>query len=122
MSNLDQLKKELAALEAEQAEKVKRLPAYDKAVNEGGGGYSHKDVIDEEYGEKKEPIIQQIRALEFAAEWTMEVFEERKAAYNAAIQKLPAFPKPKVRDVANCEKELGFSRDELLRAKNMLGA
>ena len=122
MAKLEKLKKDLEALYAEHAEKVNNLPAYDALINEGAGGYSHKDAIDQEYGEKQVEIIRQIRAEEFRLEWTMEVFEDRKSAYNTAIQALPNFPKAKVKDVADMEMQLGFSRDELLRAKKLLGA
>lgn len=58
----------------------------------------------------------------FAAEWTAEAFAARRAAWNTAVAKLPRDAKGiKFEDIRALEGRLGYTMDDLKRAKATLG-
>lgn len=58
----------------------------------------------------------------FATAWTAEVFATRRAAWNAESVKLPRSAKGiKFEDLRALEARLGYTMDDLKRAKAMLG-
>lgn len=106
---VEQIKSELAALDAQR----KQLKAYDKFQNEGGEGYSA-------YEDKAEEIARQEYALEqqlFAIEWTAEVTTERRAIWNAEMQKLIAAKQQATTKTLNeISARIGFNMVDLKRA------
>jgi len=61
-------------------------------------------------------------AAAFRAEWTRDVFEARRAAYNAEVSKLPRTSKGIAwTDLRTVEGKLGYGRDALLKAKEIWG-
>jgi len=92
---------------------------YNFVQNEGGEGYER---INERLPALEREFVEALRA-EFAAEWTAETFSARRAAWNAAVKPLVEAGKPvNPAAVRAIEQRLGFSRDDLARAKVMLGA
>lgn len=120
---LAELQAELAALvAAEEAgyAKIAHLKKSDRVMNEGGGGYSRFEAecekIAESYFAKKVALEKQI----FEAEWTPQVFEARKAAWNAELAKMPG--KITIKHITALGERLGYTHGQLSRAKAMLAA
>lgn len=91
----------------------------DRAVNEGGEGYSQAEVQAERDG----MAALRAEAAAFAAEWTAEVVAARRAAWNAEMMALSAkrvTMTPKLMD--SIIARLGYSLSDIKRAKALLGA
>ena len=84
MSNIETLRAELAAVEAEWAAKIgaaKDLRKIDAVVNESGEGYSLSESAQERLAAEYLPKVSALRAAIFAADWTLDVTVERRAAW-----------------------------------------
>lgn len=104
MSDIAEIKARLAA--AQKAYKAAR--AFDRVVNEGGEGFKT--------AEAKHNEIMKIEGELFAAEWPEEVFNARRAAWNARI--LQSRGQLATNELVNSiETEMGFTRQQLARAK-----
>jgi hypothetical protein len=107
MSNIDTIRAEL-----DQARAAARKAAeYDRVVNEGGQGY--------ETSEAHVDRILEISKRLFAAEWTREIFDARRAIWNTRVSKLGA--KITMQQVYALEAELGFTQTQLMSAKALHG-
>ena len=90
----------------------------DKVVNEGGEGYSQAEVNAERAG----IAALKAEAATFAAEWTIEVFTARRAAWNAEMKALVAAKKPATANtIVPIVKRLGYGAAQLQRAKALHG-
>lgn len=89
-------------------------------------GYDHGTPWDQEINYFGSELALRMRAAAdaaFAAEWTIETFSARKAAWNTEAAKLPRSAKGvKYTDIRALETRLGYTMDSLMRAKTMLGA
>lgn len=92
-------------------EELKRLKKIDKLVNEGGEGYSSYENATEDLFYQYAPLIKQEKEEAFAAEWTKEVFAARREAWNVLAKQ----GKKRI----EIEKAVGFSMDDLIKAKGM---
>lgn len=83
----------------------------DRASNEGGDGcYARSDSAF--------AAVMAAADEAFAAEWTREVFDVRRADFNARVRACGA--QLTVTQLQAIEQGLGFTRDELARAKRLL--
>ncbi len=119
MSTITELKSAVqaaeAAYEAARA-KIRGLKSVDRVMNEGGEGYSCHEAESERLYNHHAPIIKAAKAALFAAEWTPEVFAERRAAWNAGVAKSKSN-----QDIAALQQRLGFTVYDIRAAKEMLG-
>lgn len=99
------------------AELGKALTPYNRANSE--------TPLDERAYEISVEIARRERAAKdaaFATEWTAETFAARRAAWNAEVTKLPRDAKGIKWDAIRAlEARLGYTMDDLKRAKAMLG-
>lgn len=120
MSNVAELKIAVQAAEAAYAAdiaKIRHLKSVDRVANEGGEGYSSYESASEQLFGIHTPIIKAAKDALFAAEWTAEVFAERRAAWNASVVKCKSH-----KDMAALAARLGYGHTDLARAKALLGA
>lgn len=88
--------------------------AYNRVVNEGGEGYNRDSVPAALYAERDAAD-----AAAFAAEWTIDVFMARRAAWNAEVAKLGA--SINARQFTGLQDRLGYKLADIRKAKTMLG-
>lgn len=106
---VEQVKAALATLAQEKA----RLKAMDRIQNEGGEGYSAYEVKGEEVALKEQALYDEL----FAIEWTAEVTETRRAAWNGEMQKLIAAKKQvNAQVLAEITARVGFTMADLKKA------
>lgn len=118
---MDQIKADIAKLDAENEEwqkQIKRAKKVDRVQNEGGGGYSHGDALADERGREYIRRRGELDKELFAAEWTRDVTEKRRAAWNAEVSKLKS---PTVSAVGAIQRKLGYGPDAIKRAKALHG-
>ncbi|CAM5418529.1 hypothetical protein ATER59S_02356 [Aquamicrobium terrae] len=131
MTNLSTLSLEdLKKLEAEvaakrdayiHAELGKDLTPYNRA-NSTTPLDNHIYEIVSEISRRERPAKEAAEQAAFAAEWTLEAFTARRAAWNTEVTKLPRTAKGlKFEDVRALEARLGYTMDDLKRAKALLG-
>lgn len=122
---VDQLKAEFARLEAEYnaaTAKVRKLRAYDRVVNEGGEGFSSAEAASQRVYEEFGPQLNAINKELFAREWTLEVFNGRRAAWNAEVKVwVDAKRNPSTKDLLALQDRLGYSLGDMRAAKALLG-
>lgn len=107
MSTIESIRAELEQAKAD----ARKAAAYDRMVNEGGEGF--------ETAEKHVDRVFEIAKRLFAAEWTREVFDARRAVWNARVTALGA--QVTIQQVQALEAELGFTQSELKSAKALHG-
>ena len=119
MSDVAELKIAVHAAEAAYAAelaKIRHLKNMDRVVNEGGEGYSSYEAASERLFGVHAPIIKAAKDALFAAEWTHEVFAERRAIWNASVVNCKSH-----KDMAALAGRLGYSHTDMARAKALLG-
>jgi hypothetical protein len=119
METIAELKQALAAAEAAYKADdaaAKKQQAHDRVVNEGGGGYSRAEAMSEAAYNKHLPIIKAAKDALFAATWTREVFEERRATWNAEVVKTKS-----IKELLALQNRLGYTQADLKKAKDLLG-
>lgn len=119
MTTIAELKSAVQAAEAAYeaaCAQIKHLKAVDRVVNEGGEGFSSYENASQRLYEHHSPLITAARKALFAAEWTPEVFAERRAAWNASVAKTKSH-----KDLAALQQRLGFAFRDLQAAKELLG-
>ena len=117
----DQIKADIAKLDAENEEwqkQIKQAKKVDRVQNEGGGGYSHGDTLADKHGREYIRRRGELDNELFAAEWTREVTEQRRAAWNAEVSKLKNHT---VSAVGAIQRKLGYGPDAIKRAKALHG-
>lgn len=125
MSNITELKAQLAAIEAEWHSKInaaKNMRSLDALVNEGAEGYSIVEETQETLAEQCLPKVNAIKDAVFAAEWTIEATNARRAAWNAEMQALVAAKLPaNAKTIPPIVKRLGYGPADIQRAKTLHG-
>ena len=120
MSNIETLRAELAAVEAEWAAKIgaaKDLRKIDAVVNEAAEGYSLSESAQERIAAEYLPKVSALRAAVFAADWTLDVTVARRAAWNASVQAMVAQRLPMTaKSMAALIAKHGHTLDDLRRA------
>jgi hypothetical protein len=106
-----QINAEIAALQAADR-------AYNRVVNEGGEGYERNSV--------PATLVAEFHAAkdaEFAAEWTLDVLTERRAAWNAGVNALMSKHgrNVPVEAVSDLSLRLGYGVAEIGKAKRLHG-
>lgn len=118
---VEQIKADMAKLDAENEgwqKQIKQAKKVDRVQNEGGGGYSHGDSLADMHGREYIRRRGELDKELFAAEWTREVTEQRRAAWNAEVSKLR---NPTVSAVGAIQRKLGYGPDAIKRAKALHG-
>lgn len=118
MQTIEQLKAAVVAAEAAYAAdraKIAHLKSVDRVVNEGGEGYSCYEAESERLFDLHTPIIMAAKEALFAAEWTPEVFAERRVAWNTSVVKCKTH-----KDMAALASRLGYGHADLAKAKSLL--
>ncbi len=119
MTNLSSIS--TVELEARLAEASAKRKAFIATICEGHDNGTPFDGEIEAIGSELGARIGADKAAAFAAEWTVEVFNARRAAWNAEIVKLPRDAKGvKWEAVRALEAKLGFQMEDLKRAKTLL--
>ena len=119
MQNIEALKEAVVNAEAAYAfalSGVKRATQYDAVVNEGGEGYSSSEALSEAAFKKHAPLIKAAKDALFAATWTRDVFEARRSAWNARAVNCKSYAA-----VTALEKSIGFTANDMRKAKSLLG-
>lgn len=110
-----------AELETRLAEVAAKRKAFIATICEGHDNGTPFDAEIEAIGVELGNRISAQKADAFSAEWTVEVFNARRAAWNAEIVKLPRDAKGvKWEAIRALEAKLGFQMEDLKRAKSLL--
>lgn len=123
MSNQATLRAELAAIEAEWKSKInaaKNMRSIDALHNEGNEGYSLAEATQETLADHYLPRVAALQNAIFAAEWTADVTEARRAAWNAEMMALAAAKQPaNTKTIPLIAKRLGYNLTDIRRAMAM---
>ena len=121
MTNLDTLKAQLAAARSEWdagRAAANDLRAMDTVQNEGGEGFSARAASLDQLADKYGPQVMALESAIFAAEWTLELTQARRAAWNVEMQKLIAAKTPATpKTIGSIARMLGYNFADLVRAK-----
>lgn len=123
LSELKTLESQVATLRDKyiHAELGKALTDYNRANSTTPLDGRMTQVLDE-IGRRERPAREAAEKAAFEAEWTVEVFTARRAEWNAEMAKLPKHAKGiKWEDVRALEQRLGYTMEQLKRAKAALG-
>lgn len=122
---VEQIKAELAAAELAYntaMDAVRHLKAIDRVQNEGGEGYSQHEAACERLHDQHFPGIKVLRRELFAAEWTLEVLEQRRATWNDAVKPwVEARKNPSTKELLALQTRLGYTLADLRAAKDLHG-
>lgn len=121
MRTIQQINADIAALEATyQAARAaaKCQSAMDRAADEGEDVSTGALALDVA-GNRYFAALKLLSAELFAATWTGEVLAARRAAWNAEVSKLSGKVSNAV--VADIERKLGYTMQDIARAKTMHG-
>lgn len=119
MQDINTLKQAVEAAEAEYKAALtghKAAKRYDAVANEGGEGYSTSETLSEAAYNKHMPIISAAKDALFAATWTREVFDARRADWSARVIKTKSYAQ-----LAALEKQVGYTFVDLKKAKELHG-
>lgn len=114
---IEQIKADIAAVDAAldaALKSAKRQSKVDRAMNEGGEGYAHGDVMSGAAFDAWSKAVTPLKAELFAAEWTPEVTASRRAAWNAAM--VAAGKQITTRQLLAIQTKLGFTMADLKKA------
>lgn len=112
----------LTELNAKIEELGRKRQEHDRRHNEGGYGYNPYAADHEQLVAEHSRLTREAEDAAFAAEWTLETFNACRAEWNAEMQKLPKTAKGIAwADIKALEGRLGYTMDDLKRAKAMLG-
>ena len=121
MTNIDALKTQLAIVRADWdagRAAANGLRAMDTVQNEGGEGFSARAARLDQLADKYGPQVLALESAIFAAEWTLEITQARRAAWNVEMQKLIAAKTPATpKTIGSIARMLGYNCGDLVRAK-----
>jgi hypothetical protein len=101
---------------------VRQLKAIDRVQNEGGEGYSQHESACERLHDQHFGGIKALRRELFAAEWTAEILEQRRAEWNDAVKPwIVARKNPSTKELLALQDRLGYSLADIKLAKDLHG-
>ena len=111
MRSIEQIQADIKTLDAARAAERSHNRRINNIQNEGGEGFDCDEAASQRYSAASWELQKEL----FAATWTPEVYESRKAAWNAGLSGCKS-----QHDVNALQDRLGFTVSDIRRAKEML--